>query len=57
MDFDINKMIATLGYIDGSVEILKIEKTVNAETFYSLNLELRVQQRENILSLSIISNP
>ena len=57
MDFDTTKMIVTLGYNDGSVEVLKIEKSTDGEAFYYMTKELRVQQRENIVCVTIMSQP
>lgn len=45
MDFDSVKMVATLGYGDGSVEVHKIEKNTDEDVFYFMTLELRVLQR------------
>lgn len=45
MDFDPLKMIATLGYIDGQIEVNKINQTADNERFYFITPELRVKQR------------
>lgn len=42
MDFDNKKMIVSLGYNDGSVEVHKIEKTTDGDTFYFTTPQLRV---------------
>ncbi len=57
MDYDSVKMIVALGYNDGSVEVLKIMKSTDGNAFYYMTRELRVQQRENIISLVIMSQP
>ncbi len=57
MDYDVEKKIATLGYIDGIVEILKIEFVPeNDGNFYIMTPWMRVMQRENINCVSIISD-
>jgi hypothetical protein len=45
MDFDPVKMIVALGYNDGSIEVLNIEKSSEGSSFYFLVKELRVLQR------------
>ena len=57
MDFDRAKMIVSLGYAEGSIEVLQIEKSTDGDNFYYMTKELRVLQRENIVCVSIISDP
>ena len=45
MDFDNIKMIVSLGYNDGSVEVHKIVKTTDGDTFFFMTAELRVLQK------------
>lgn len=51
-----SKMVAALGYSDGTIEILKIQKAENKE-FFIIIPELKVSHRDGIVNLSLIDDP
>ncbi len=58
MDFDPVKMIVSLGYINGGIEVLNIENINEVEnSFFIMTPQLRIMQKDAILCLSIIHDP
>lgn len=49
-------MVAALGYREGMIEILKIQKVENKE-FFIIIPELKVVHRDGIVNLSLIDDP
>jgi hypothetical protein len=49
-------MISSIGYSDGTIQVLKIEKKIDEESFYIMEPLLCVKQKDQVNSVSIIAN-
>lgn len=49
-------MISSIGYSDGTIQVLKIEKAIDEKSFYILEPILCVSQKDKVNSVSIIEN-